>query len=593
MLVYGDAQEDISVQDLIRTVNARFAQCDLQNFEAVRALLIEAGQLEQAVADCDELANLAAHFEHLTNWAADLFCDLYFGKTPGQMARPAVSFAASELEVRLKVPEGFAFYALYPEQYCTSAADYANRHGKSSAVVIGLRSIGTTLSAVVNATLRVHGWKTSRITVRASGNPFAREAELPDLPSGKWAFVVDEGPGMSGSSMAAVASALRKLDYSDDRIIFMPAHENGPGDKAPPAVRQTWNSVQVVTTRLNHTKWDHRSLRQQLIESSFGLIPAGEAIPVLEDCSGGLWRKFAYRNESEWPAASAQFERLKFLYPAKSSSILWKFVGLVPSIAEQALRQMDERSELTNSPAPLKLCNGFVGTHWIDGTRLKLSDQSSHISNAIADYIANSAQPPLAPDPAIHAIDRLKQILMCNLRERFGPVTPALERFIRTTEPDLNAPRYGDGRTAPHEWVRTPNGEIFKTDCTGHDNDHTLIGKQAIYWDIAGAIVEWKMTGSSAEQFISNCTEAGLPTREEHLAFYQLAYAAFRLGFCTLNQGLTRDENEIQRLRSAAEYYGMLLSRLMRTSLSNTVTMLSEPGLISTRDMMSSEMPRK
>jgi hypothetical protein len=184
-------------------------------------------------------------------------------------------------------------------------------------------------------------------------------------------------------------------------------------------------------------------------------------------------------------------------------------------------------------------------------------------------------------------------MVLCNLRERFGTVPPQLESFIRTTTPDVNASRYGDGRMAPHEWVRSSDGKIFKTDCTGHDNDHTFIGKQTIYWDIAGAIVEWNMNSSSAEQFVANCARAGLPTREEQLVFYQLAYSAFRLGFCTLNQSLTGDDQEKQRLRAAAEYYGMLLSRLIRTSFSNSVTMLSEPGLISTRDIMSSETPRK
>src|SRR5205814_10346315 len=83
--------------------------------------------------------------------------------------------------LQIKVPEGFAFYALFPEQYCASFTKWADEHRGNSpkrALVVGIRSIGTTLSALGRAALRVLGWEVSRLTVRPSGHPFERRVEL-------------------------------------------------------------------------------------------------------------------------------------------------------------------------------------------------------------------------------------------------------------------------------------------------------------------------------------------------------------------------------------------------------------------------------
>src|SRR5205085_4840116 len=103
-------------------------------------------------------------------------------------------------------PEGFCFYALHPLDY----ADLALQIPLSDKpiAVIGIRSIGTTLSAVVAAALwqAVPSRKVERATVRPSGHPYDRKTVL----SGDTLFfvqrnrqenstflIVDEGPGLS------------------------------------------------------------------------------------------------------------------------------------------------------------------------------------------------------------------------------------------------------------------------------------------------------------------------------------------------------------------------------------------------------------
>jgi hypothetical protein len=119
-----------------------------------------------------------------------------------------------DVVLNVKVPEGFEFYALYPEQYCASAVRWAAEHRfvqARRAVVVGIRSIGTTLSVLVTAALDANDWQAHRFTIRPSGDAFRRQAVVAGADRGdaERGLIVDEGPGLSGSSMAAVARSAR------------------------------------------------------------------------------------------------------------------------------------------------------------------------------------------------------------------------------------------------------------------------------------------------------------------------------------------------------------------------------------------------
>ena len=101
-------------------------------------------------------------------------------------------------------------------------------------VVIGLRSIGTALAATVAGAL---AHPVAAITVRPHGHPFEREIAVTDEfatvlaePTARY-VVVDEGPGLSGSSVAA-AIRLAEAHAPDlqPRSMFcrdMPANRDG------------------------------------------------------------------------------------------------------------------------------------------------------------------------------------------------------------------------------------------------------------------------------------------------------------------------------------------------------------------------------
>src|SRR5205823_11055584 len=73
--------------------------------------------------------------------------------------------------VELRTPEGFAYYAVYPEAYIEAAR---RLRLTAQPFVIGIRSIGTTLGAVVAAALNAP----PPITLRPHGEPFARQVTI-------------------------------------------------------------------------------------------------------------------------------------------------------------------------------------------------------------------------------------------------------------------------------------------------------------------------------------------------------------------------------------------------------------------------------
>src|SRR5205823_335230 len=79
-------------------------------------------------------------------------------------------------QIRCKVAEGYAFYAVYPETYAAAAA----RASLPPEVrIIGIRSIGTSLAAMVAAGA---GARALPISVRPVGHPFDRRLALsPEL----------------------------------------------------------------------------------------------------------------------------------------------------------------------------------------------------------------------------------------------------------------------------------------------------------------------------------------------------------------------------------------------------------------------------
>src|SRR5262245_4596777 len=281
----------------------------------VEAALLRAGELECAVADRDE--SLACLHSDLTDRLA---WKLVSPHTPLDVpaltkilacapAVPALSFSQ---------PEGFAYYGLNPLAY----ADVLDRVLDKTFVhdrpigVVGIRSIGTTLSAVVAAAARARGMQAERITVRPAGHPYNRETRLSakqldfvsKLAAANALFlVVDEGPGLSGSSFLSVAESLLHAGVSPERIILVCGHE------------PDFNALRAdnAPRRARHFRW--------VAVASEARRPAQAELFI----GGGDWRKLMLAGEQIWPASWITFERLKYLSAGENPERrLFKFAGL-------------------------------------------------------------------------------------------------------------------------------------------------------------------------------------------------------------------------------------------------------------------------
>lgn len=457
-----------------------------------------------------------------------------------------------------KTPEGFAFYRLFPQQFALAALDALADASSARVLVVGIRSIGTTLSAVVSAGLRARGFHARRMTVRPVGHPYSRTVPLHDDVSPEFVdrvLVVDEGPGQSGSSMAGTVAALRAAGFARSQIVMLPGHAGEPGSAASDTTRRVWSEQRRAVSEVDDLRWQGESLEQVLRGSAESLL--GSRVVSTRDLSGGRWREVQDRPFRAWPAAYPEWESTKILMAAANGErLLWKFYGLGVE-GFQAYDRLVRRSEQGLCPDPLDLRLGFIATPWIEGASVGNTETGPGLKQ-IARHIHLCRLAPLGPDSSA-AFHRLMQMVDVNLGEALGPAAArrALDLGLRI-EPLVypSLPGYGDGRMGPEEWVALPDGGYLKTDAAGHFDDHTYVGAQSVVWDLAGASVDWELDPAARAELLLHYERlSGHRVDYETLRFYMLAYCAFRLGMASFSFGSTGDPDSRAALARARGRY--------------------------------------
>ncbi|HWK64988.1 MAG TPA: hypothetical protein VNS34_08610 [Rhizobiaceae bacterium] len=450
---------------------------------------------------------------------------------------PAIEDLLPELDwqepVRLRRAEGYAFYALYPESYLAAA----RRSGLGPETrVVGIRSIGTGLSALVAAALGA----APPVTVRPIGHPFQRRlevapeltiemAERPDLPCA----VVDEGPGLSGSSFAAVADWLERCGTRRKDIHFFPSHEGEPGSRASDEIRKRWREAPRHVVG-----FDTLFLMPQRREDSIAGWVTGLIGPLdcqLQDISGGGWRRLARVDETSWLPADGRFERRKFLAVSDGCKWLVKFAGLGEDGARK-LRVAQSLAEAGLGPEVAGLRYGFIVQRWVDGEAPSKVDDRTCLVAEMARYLAFRASRFETSLPGA-SLERLAQMASHNIECAIGPTAAAryapllrdglrLESKIRRID--------SDNRLHAWEWVRRPGGQLIKADALDHSAGHDLIGAQDVAWDIAGAAVEHDLSRNETAELCLRVSEGcGRPVDPDLLAVFKVCYLAFQLGLWT------------------------------------------------------------
>jgi hypothetical protein len=580
MLVYGDAIRRETVESKLANVRRYVTSAEAGEPWIVRhgflvAALIEAGELTQGVADNafeargrkDSPVPEAAAAMELTLTLARLVGRSWQGENGDASAaiRSLSEFPtpARDRELTIKIPEGFAFYALYPETYFEAALPLAGRKLQ----VIGIRSIGTTLGAMVAA----GAGAPCPMTVRPVGHPFARELALADgetlglAPDGELA-IVDEGPGLSGSSVVAVADAASREGIGQDRIHVFPSHLNGPGPQTSEEAQRFWREAQTRFVAFDELALLSDGPGHRLESWISDLV--GNPIAPIREISGGGWRALRFSDQGQWPPAHQWQERRKFLVETGSGKWILKFAGL-GRIGLEKLARAQALAEAGFAPRPLGFRHGFLIERWHEDAQLvdPLGPDRPRLLATLGAYLGFRARQFPASDDRGASTEQLFEMLRVNAEEELGlelaasleswrPLLGELEGSSRRVETD--------SRLHAWEWLVLPDGSVLKADAVDHYAGHDLVGCQDIAWDVAGATIEFTLSPGEQADLIE-CIErpAGFAVDRTQVRFATLCYSAFQLGYYREATASTTDSNEAARLRAAADRYSAHLDQLL------------------------------
>lgn len=528
MIIYGELERTEQVDEVrkrARQAVRRAAQMTpgIERHAALVSGFIRVAELVQGVADAEFRKNgrdLRTPAQEagaaLLLRAASLVDRSWKSRGNAECDIDALLYSLAKIQhegpIRLRLSEGYAHYALYPETYLAAA-----RHSGlgPNTCVIGIRSIGLGLGALVAAALGAP----PPISLRPVGHPFERQIKAePDLiadhlaePNMQFA-VVDEGPGLSGSSFASVALWLQQQGVGTERIHFFPSHGGWPGASARPQTLAIWQKVR------RHDASDHDILGspgalRSWVETKIGSVNQG-----LQDVTA--------------TARDFRFARRKFLARSQSGSWLVKFAG-IGAVGERKYRDALILGDAGFSPPVAGLCNGFLLQQWADGTPLDKADHDrAEFLRVLGLYLGFRAQ-NLGPAGPGAELEALHGMAIHNAREALGDeVASSLASQMTGLAALGNSVRRvrTDNRLHAWEWMVTDRG-FLKLDAVDHCEGHDLIGCQDIAWDITGAAVEFDLDDDERSQLCADVeTAAGFPVSRNLAAALVPCYLAFQLG---------------------------------------------------------------
>lgn len=563
MRVYGDHEAIVrpgEALEALRRTTTTIARMPpgIGRHGAVVGLFIEAAKLTQGVADAERDRNgqdsRTPASEALMGMTLNLAQALIRSWDSGfeQLGELKLGAIAAPLpaEVRVRSPEGYVRYGVYPEAYAIAArglppTDLATQ-------VIGIRSIGVGLAAVVAAELGAP----PPLTVRPVGPPFAREVRLsaPSLEAlidDRTRYViVDEGPGLSGSSFAAVAAVLMDAGVTPERITFLTSHAGAPGAEASPTIRQVWADVTVVAAEGTGLIKDARVV--DWAATRLGPLEGPE------DLSAGAWR--SARAFQEPPPWDPRTDRRKLRVRSEEGAWLLKFVGL----GDEGERKAERAERLWRaglSPESRGLIHGFLIQRWVDDAGP--SAEADPTLAEVARYLAGRATLFDPPQAMGATLAELADMAAVNVEEELGAEAASrLRSRLADVEglQDRVRPMAVDGKMDACEWVRSADGRLLKTDAVDHDAEHDLIGPQDLAWDVVGAAVELDLPTDALAR--ETALASGRAVEHELLNVITPCYLAFRLGAARMAQGMLGGTDSRLNERAAERYAHLLVRSL-------------------------------
>jgi adenine/guanine phosphoribosyltransferase-like PRPP-binding protein len=550
--VFRDGKKTVATALLIGELAARLLP--LENSCTDRSVLLDvlirAGELESAFAD--EGSRLVPHIGKLTDALA--WHLVHGASLVPRYADLVLPLQQSEIPatVQSSPPEGFSYYGLNPADFI-DVARKACRVGDPVAIV-GIRSIGITLSAVVAAALSSYERRWDRIGVRPTGHPYDRVASFnaeqvcwieEKNARGSRFLIVDEGPGRSGSTFLSVAEALVALGISAEQIRLLGTRQPQQGELCAKDAGPRWDRFQFASI-------DSRSSPRFTGHTYIG---------------GGEWRKHFIAEEPLWPACWPQMERSKFL--SADGKCLFKFEG-IGRIGEEVRGRAELLAKTGFGVEIEDVTDGYSAYRVISGRPLASSDISRELLEHLARYCAmrdsEFKNEPARPDP-------VADMVRFNVRQEFG-----LECHLTDDDLSIGHRVIADGHMQPHEWLSKGPETILKVDAVSHGDDHFFPGPISIAWDLAGVIVEWNLASDSTEFFLHRFRQFSGRQLDNSIDSFCLAYSVFRMSLCKMaiptanhfeQERLLRDHSRYRRAAEGFLQYGELAGSLSLRRISD------------------------
>ena len=562
MLVYRSDDREVEARPVLESLVERLRSWKNPAHDEVLSSFVEFGELESAIVDSqfphtDSLNSLTTAFRAAALEMGHALIASWRGESQERdrrLERTWRQLAGMDPRqlphiISTRVSEGYAYYALRPETYVVAAERWVQDARPRAAICIGIRSIGCSLSAVVAAAAeraRVH---ITTCTVRPRGHPFDRRIVIDErvaavfrrADADAFFLVVDEGPGLSGSSFASVVRALREHGIPADRIILFPS-SNPDGS----AFRSTYA----------RTIWhEHRRYSVSAEEARCSVQDAtGE--PNAIDISGGAWRHVLWPHIDTMPAVHPQHEVIKQWLPASRTIV--RFAGL-GRYGEAKLRRARALSDAGLGVAPIRLDGGYLHLPFVRA--MSWGEASDALIGAVARHCAFVTRS--FPSQRSPSIDMLFDMVATNVREGCGDsvAIPSLEEYRSVLDAAPTAAI--DGRMLPHEWLRV-DGHFLKVDALDHSQDHFFPGTQDAGWDLAAIAFEFGLDESGRERLLQTYADlSGDAEINRRMPFYDIAYPAFRLGYATMAAESLGTSGDSDRFRAISARCKLRLAQVL------------------------------
>ena len=538
--VYRDVKHVRPASELVRELEHSLAELETGRPDCSQILdpLLRCGELECGLADYG--SSEAAIACELTDCVANVLVsrDTLALRTLESHKKylPRLSDRSS---VSVSAPEGFAYYALHPLDLVEAARRLPD--SDDPVAIIGIRSIGTVLSAVVASALKAMGDRTSRTSTRPSGHPYDRKTRFTDKQIA-WIrgqqvrharfVIVDEGPGLSGSSFLSVAEALLKLAVPEERILLLGSRPTDPEHLCASNAKQRWQRFQFRAAEPVRYK----------------------AIANGADISGGQWRERLLPPRAAWPACWPEMERLKFL--SQERKWILKFEGIGRWGRENYHRSI-MLGDAGFSPLPERIEEGMVSYPVMDRSPASPELNAATVKR-LAEYCAYRAktfQVNVSPDR------QLEEMIRFNAEQELGSC-PDLDSGAVCTGTVVIA----DGRMQPHEWILCTDGRLLKVDAVSHGDDHFFPGPVDVAWDLAGAIVEWNMPAFASRALLRNFLVLSGDDARRRIPVFVFAYSVFRMAYNRLALTSVADPHERARLLNEHRRYKVRAESVLQSS---------------------------